>query len=422
MNLWTINDRGQAELSFHPGQAAAWRSARRFVFVIAGTQAGKTSWGPWWLYREIQRHGGGDYLAVTASYDLFKLKMLPEMRIVFESILGVGRWWAGDKVIELRDPERGFLAKRSDDPMWGRIILRSASAGGGLESATARAAWLDECGQDEFTLDDWDAVQARLSLYEGRCLGTTTPYNLGWLKSEVWDAWEQGDPTLDVINFSSVVNPAFPRREYERRRKTMQDWRFAMRYDGHFTRPAGLIYSAFEPSMIVEPFAIPSTWERVIGVDFGGANTAVVYLAKDPGTHIWYSYDEAMMGDDTSAGYAQAVLAALPLGCSYSVLGGAKSEGQHRRDWADGGLYVQEPPISDVEAGIDRVTELMKRGIFRLFRSCRGLRDELGSYRRKLDNLGNPTDDIENKRRFHRLDALRYAVSGINYRGGWVLA
>ena len=101
--------------------------------------------------------------------------MLPEMRTVYERVLGIGRWWAGDKVIELRDPKRGFLAKRSDDPMWGRIILRSASAGSGLESATAKAAWLDECGQDNFVLEDWNAVQARLSLHEGRCLGTTTP-------------------------------------------------------------------------------------------------------------------------------------------------------------------------------------------------------------------------------------------------------
>jgi len=421
MNLWTIDD-GKARLSFHQGQARAWRSERRFVFVIAGSQGGKTSFGPWWLYREVQEHGPGDYLAVTASYDLFKLKMLPEMRTVFETLLGVGRWWAGDKVLELREPGGDFWAKRSDDPMWGRIILRSASAGGGLESATAKAAWLDECGQDDFTLDDWDAVQARLSLYEGRALGTTTPYNLGWLKTEVYDAWEAGSADVDVINFASVVNPAFPRREFERRQKQMQDWRFEMRYRGQFTRPAGLIYTAFTGDMLIDAFPIPDTWERVIGVDFGGANTAIVYLAQDPESAVWYCYQEQMTGGKTSAGYAQEVLEALPQGVRYQVYGGAKSEGQHRLDWLAGGLMVQEPPVDDVESGIDRVTQLMKSGRFRLFRTLRGLRDELGSYRRKLDAMGNPTDDIDNKRHFHRLDALRYASTGISYHGGWVLA
>ena len=37
-----------------------------------------------------------------------------------------------DGVIEIRNPQTGkFEAKRASDPMWGRIILRSAAAGGG---------------------------------------------------------------------------------------------------------------------------------------------------------------------------------------------------------------------------------------------------------------------------------------------------
>lgn len=411
--LWTTNDKGQAVLAPHRGQAKAWRSGRRFVFVISGTQGGKTSFGPWWLYREIQRENlGGDYLAVTASYDLFKLKMLPEMRTVYENVLGIGKWWAGTKVIELRHPTKGFLAKRADDPMHGRIILRSASAGGGLESATARAAWLDECGQDNFTLDDWDAVQARLSLHEGRCLGTTTPYNLGWLKSEVYDRWQDGDQDYDVINFASAINPAFPRREQERREKTMQGWRFRMRYLGQFTKPAGLIYSAFDPSMIVEPFDIPADWDRLIGVDFGGANTAVLFLAENPDTDQWFVYDEMLIGDKTSAEYARMVRAKLPPGVSFRAFGGSKSEGQQRRDWATGGLALGEPPVPDVESGIDKVTEWLKTNKLRFFRTVRGLRDEIGTYRRKLDAQGNPTDEIADKRKYHRLDALRYAVVG----------
>lgn len=417
--LWTTNDKGQAILSPHLGQARAWRSTRRFVFIIAGTQSGKTSWGPWWLHREIEREGrAGDYLAVTASYDLFKLKMLPEIRTVFERLLHIGRWWAGDKIIELSHPTKGFLAKRADDPMHGRIILRSAGSSGGLESATARAAWLDECGQDAFTLEDWNAVQARLSLYEGRCLGTTTPYNLGWLKSEVYDRWERGAPDIEVVNFASALNPAFPDREQARREATMQDWRYRMRYLGQFTKPAGLIYSAFEPSMIVEPFPIPDDWERLIGVDFGGANTAVLFLAQNPETKRWVVYDEMMTGDKTSKEYAQEVRGRIPDGCFFTAYGGSKSEGQQRRDWATGGLALGEPTIPEVESGIDKVTEWFKSGGLEISRACSGLIDELGTYRRKLDSLGNPTDKIDKKREFHRLDALRYAVVGAG--SGWV--
>lgn len=416
--LWTIRD-GRPVCDFHPGQWRAIRSTRRFTFIIAGTQSGKTSFGPWWLYREIEKERGeGDFLAVTASFDLFKLKLLPEMRTVFEQVLHIGRWWAGDKVIELPQPERGYLAKRADDPMWGRIILRSASSSGGLESATAKAAWLDECGQDAFTLEDWNAVQARLSLHEGRCLGTTTPYNLGWLKSEIYDRWQRGAQDVEVVNFSSALNPAFPDREQERRRATMQDWRFTMRYLGQFTKPAGLIYSAFEPSMIVEPFAIPDEWERLIGVDFGGANTAVVYLAQNPDSKQWIVYKEQMTGDKTSKEYAQSVRGNLPNACFFTAYGGSKSEGQQRRDWADGGLVLGEPRITEVESGIDRVIEWLKTGTLVVFRSCSGIIDEFGTYRRELDSMGEPTDRIDNKREFHRLDGLRYAAVG--HGSGWV--
>ena len=80
----------------HPGQAKAWTCERRFPFVIAGSQSGKTSFGPWWLYREIYdlgwrkvihpdsweyEPGKEDYMAVTATYKLFTRKMLPELTV-----------------------------------------------------------------------------------------------------------------------------------------------------------------------------------------------------------------------------------------------------------------------------------------------------------------------------------------------------
>src|SRR5258708_8993971 len=62
-------EQDQIWLNLHAGQGRAWDSARRIIAMIAGSQGGKTSFGPWWLYREIQRHGAGDYIAATATYD-----------------------------------------------------------------------------------------------------------------------------------------------------------------------------------------------------------------------------------------------------------------------------------------------------------------------------------------------------------------
>lgn len=407
-------------LHFHPGQSRAWDSTKRFIWMLAGTQAGKTVFGPWWLYKEAygldgtQGCGAGDYLAVTSSYDLFKLKMLPALREVFEGVLDLGRYWAGDKVIELKDPATGcFKANRASDPMWGRIILRSASAGGGLESATAKAAWLDECGQDEFTLETWEAVLRRLSLAQGRALGTTTLYNRGWIKTEVHDRWADGDPDFDIIQFPSYINPAFPREEYDRAERTLPRWRFAMFYKGEFAKPAGLIYGDFTDAMLVDPFRIPPDWPRMVGIDFGGANTALVWLAQERATGIWYAYNESLGGGVSTPDHVGAAKAKIGKATDVTFAGGSSSETQCRMDWQAAGLRVEEPPNVGVEPGISRVTGLIRGNHLRVFRTLKGLRDELGSYSRRLDAAGEPTDEIVDKRKYHRLDALRYAAARI---------
>jgi len=547
-SLWTLDSARHLTLDMHEGQSRAWLSRRRFVFVLAGSQSGKTSWGPLWLYREIygndtrQAAGPGDYLAVTASYDLFKLKMLPALREYFEHVRGCARYWSGDRILELADPETGrFWADRADSPMWGRVILRSAASGGGLESTTARAAWLDECvapetevltevgplpierivnertrvrvwshnertgawelkpivrwqrrpqrrpllklntlrltgnhkvrtstgyvkagdflpayngrdldgglssdgcvynltvagnhnyvadgilvancGQDEFTVETWEAVLRRLSLSQGRVLGTTTPYNLGWLKTEVYDRWLAGDTNFAMIQFKSIVNPAFPYAEFERARETMPDWRFRMFYEGEFARPAGLIYDCFDQDLnTCLPFAIPGHWPRYAGLDFGGVNTALVWVAQDmdvsadQNQSVFYVYRESLEGGLTTREHVQRAQEAARGENLVGCWGGAGSEDQARRDWQNEGWGVGEPFVQDVEGGIARVYGLLKPRRLRIFKTCKGLLDEIGSYRRKLDPTGQPTEDIVDKRTYHRLDALRYFASGL---------
>lgn len=415
------------KLNFHPGQVKTWHSKKRFTFILAGSQSGKTSFGPWWLWREIygngngyEGRGAGDYLAVTATYDLFKLKMLPEMIYVFEHVLNIGRYYPGERVIELKNPKTGqFEAEKTSDPMWARIILRSAAAGakrgkegaGGLESATAKAAWLDECGLDEFSLQAWEAVLRRLSLSQGRILGTTTLYNLGWMKHEVYERWEAGDPDFDVIQFDSITNPAFPRPEYNRAKRTLPTWKFRMMYQGQYDHPAGMIYSDFDESIhLVEPFEIQREWAIYVGIDPGAINTATVWLAEDVEHDAFYLYRDTLEGNMTSKQHAEKAEEHAKKERVVKWVGGSKSEKQFRMDWQDAGVDVQEPTIADVETGIDRVIGLLKEKRLFIFNTCRGIIDEIGTYSRKLDEKGEPTEQIRDKEKFHRLDALRYAA------------
>lgn len=416
---------GQIHLNLHAGQMKAWQSERRIVAMVAGSQGGKTAFGPWWLYREIQRRGGGDYIAVTATYDLFKLKLLPEMRRVFETELGVGKYWAGDKVIELRNPETGqFEAQRADDPMWGRIILRSAQADGGLESTTAKAALLDEAGQDEFTLQAYEATRRRVTLHRGRMLITTTPYNLGWLKQLIVDR-SDFDPDIELVQFDSVENPMFPPEEFEALRKTMPEWKFNMFHRGLFSRPPGMIFNDFKDEYRergghkVRPFVPPSEWPRLVGVDPGIIHTCKVWLAHDPLEDVYYLFRESL-GDRKGAKEHAAESLDVAKRNNERVIRwavGAKSEIYHREDWiAAGARGVVAPDYADVEAGIDKVIALL-RG-FKLFivDTCTGTLDQFATYARKVDEMGTATKDIKDKERYHYLDALRYIAQTLDTR------
>jgi hypothetical protein len=402
-HLWTVAPDGELRLHLHGGQARAWLSRRRFVFMLAGTQSGKTSFGPPWLYREIQACGPGDYLAVTSTFPLLNLKMLPEFRRFFEDTLRLGGWHAADRVFQF-----------AHEPT--RVIFGSAHNAEGLEAATAKAAWCDEVGQDDFRVGSWEAVLRRLSIHEGRVLGTSTLYNLGWLKQQVYEPWAAGDPDIDVIQFDSIENPVFPRAEYERARAAMPDWKFRMFYRGQYDRPAGAIYIDYRDTYrdvgghLVRPFVLPPEWPRHVGVDFGGVNTALVWLAHDPEANVYYLYDESLSGDKTTgqhAAEAKAKAAGVNVRTWY---GGSKSEGQWRMDWTAAGVPVLPPDVADVEAGIDRVIALFKESRLYVFDSCRGVRDELGTYSRVLDEQHQPTEAIKDKERYHRLDALRYGV------------
>jgi hypothetical protein len=223
----------------------------------------------------------------------------------------------------------------------------------------------------------------------GRVLMTTTPYNLGWLKQKFWDVWEAGKgalANLRVISFPSTANPSFPKQEFERARASLPRWKFDMFYRAIFTRPAGMIYDCFDNAVHkVARFAIPENWQRYLGLDFGGVNTAGVFIAEEPGGK-YYVYREYHAGGRTAAQHADVLKEGEPY--IPITFGGAKSEGQWRDEFGAARLGIGTPPISDVEVGINRVYGAIKRNELYIFDDLPMLDDELISYSRELDDMG----------------------------------
>lgn len=412
-NLIQIQSDGRMQLNFHPGQGRAWKSDRRFVCVLAGTQGGKTSLGPHWLYREIQSCGPGDYLVATPTFPLLELKALPEFKRLFETYLRLGRY--------IGHPIRKFtFSEDGQQRTFGghghnfetTVYFGHAMDPDSLEAATIKAAWCDEVGQKKFRLSSWEAILRRLSLSQGRVLLTTTPYNLGWLKQQLWDKWRAGDKTIDVIRFESIENPLFPLAEFERARATLPRWKFDMFYRAIFSRPAGLIYDNFDEVQHECPrFPIPLDWPRYLGLDFGGVNTVGLFYALEPNTDRYYLYREYRASGRTAEQHTEKLLAGEP-GIPI-CWGGSGSEDQWREEFAAGGLPVRGPKVTEVEVGIDRVYGCHNSAKIIVFDDLSGYLDEKLSYSRELDEMGDPTEKIEDKSSYHFMDAERYFVCGI---------
>lgn len=406
-------DGGRLAFAYHPGQRRVMESNKRFVLMLAGTQSGKTSLGPWWLLREMIRRGAGDYLVATPTFTLLELKALVEFKRLFIERLQLGQYKGS--------PSRQFiLSPRGEEVLFGqagqaqqtRVLFGHAQDPESLESATIKAAVLDEAGQKKFKRGSWEAIQRRLSIHEGRVLLPTTPYALGWLKSELHDPARAGSPDIDLVQFDSAENPAFPRSEYERMQATMPRWKFNMMYRGIFERPAGMIYDCFTDECRAKRFTIPDAWPRYVGVDFGGVNTAAVFLAEDPASKRLYLYRAYHAGSRTAREHVAEIRRDEP--AQLLAFGGAGSEDQWRREFRTAGLHIHQPPVPEVEVGIDRVYSLFKTGRLFVFDDLADVIDDLESYSRVLDDQGEPTERIEDKETYHRLDALRYIATHLN--------
>lgn len=394
--------KGKLAVNMHEGQARAWLSTRRFVVVSSGLQGGKTVFGVDWLHREIQRKGPGDYLAVTATFPLLDLKMLPEFLEVFQTLLKLGKYRDSDKTFE-------FSRQKT------RVIFGSATNPESIESATAKAAWLDEAGQKQFKRETHTAIIGRLSLAQGRVLYTTTLYTYGWFKQELIDKALAGDPDIELVQFDSTVNPAFPQAEYERMREKLPSWLFAMRYRGRYgDKPAGMVYSSFDSAKdVVKRFAIPSEYGIHVGHDFGLNNAAALFYAQDRHTGEFFLFDRYLPDGGKSVAERVARFKEITAGMNViNRIGGSHQEEEIRQAYGAHGWPISEPTELKVAPRIQKVFGMHSQHKVKVFSDQQEYLDEKLAFSYELDDNYQPNyDKIEDEARYHLMSAEQYILS-----------
>ena len=221
---------------------------------------------------------------------------------------------------------------------------------------------------------------------------------------------------------AACSNPAFPREEYERARRTMSPEVFKRRYQGEFTRLEGLVYKEFDASKhIVPAFPIPGTWKRFGGSDFGSTNaTAHLRIAEEPEQKEdkerripyrptrYYVYREFYKSNALLRESADFLLQE-PLAYILADPAAKQQIDELRRYWGVPRITAAE---NKIEIGIERIQKLLLEDrLFFLDGCVLNTIEEIQEYHRPAASLDKPVNEKPVAIKNHAMDALKYAFS-----------
>ena len=379
--------------------------------AIAGTGGAKTMLGYWWLHSRMEAYPGFTWLMAEPTWSMLDKVILntsdpdrPTLEDYFRMIGHHPDYSKTEKIL------------KTD---FGQIYLATAENPDSMQGAPVKGAWLDEPGL--MRLIAHQTAMQRISMMQGQELLTTTPYNLGWLLTEIAN---QNGNGIHVEKWRSIDRPGYPRERYEYMRQHMPPWRFRMLYDAEFERPAGLIYQAFNENVcVIDRFPIPKNWLIYVFHDFGPDNPAALFTAQDPATGNCFHFHEYLPGPGVAVNErveAWKKIICLPgeegkeKPLTYNVIkrtGGNPQEEETRQAYNAHGWIITAPKIKHVEPQIDKVIGMHQLNKIFVFRDMVNYLDEKRTFSRKLDDSGKPTMDIDNEAKYHLMACERYGLS-----------
>lgn len=408
------------EVTLHPAQDRIFESPARFIGAIAGIRGGKTFVGALWLCERIQEdfraNRYGDYLICAPTNPTLDQSTLPKFKEFFPK--DWGEWKEQKKCFELAWNRPG-----SDEPC--RIFVRSLDDPDSVEGMDCLAAWIDEAGKIKG--EGWVNVQGRLSVHRGRAILTSTPYAVNWFQRDILNKAgavynfddtghcearffpERGD-TIEVVTWSSIGNPVFPKDEFERMRRELPKAIFDRRYRGLFTRLEGLVYPEFDEDFhLVDPFEIPPKWLRFGGLDFGKSNpNAILSIAFDPGEKIFYVYKEFYA--------SETLLKTISIHLNNEDLAYVLADNQAAQLIMELNQFYGnrnvKPADKTKDTGIARIRGLLQEKRLKFFRDkTPHTLDEITQYHYAAPDANGFNNDKTVDKNNHCMDALRYAFS-----------
>lgn len=295
---------------------------------------------------------------------------------------------------------------------------------------TLRGDYADMLILDEWQLmseDTWDEVGAPMLLdNNGDCLFIYTPPSLH--SSGISRARDprhaakmfkkaEGDETgrWAAFHFDSRENPHISPEALDDITQDMSQLAYRQEILAEDVDEAwkGLIYSKFNHLACVKPrHAIPENWLIYSGHDFGSANPAALFYAQNPLTGEVSAWHEYLPGAGRStAQHVQEFLRITEGRIVMKSVGGSHQEDEIRQGYAAHGWHIMEPKQQRVRPRIDRVIGLHENNKEYVFDDLYNFLFEQANFSWKLDEHGQPTDDILNESKFHLMACRQYILS-----------
>jgi len=388
-------------VELNEGQSVALNTDARFVALIAGTGGGKTFFGPIWLYNEISKYPGDDWMVVAPTHSMLRRTTRRDFLKFFSGTQLEGTFKEVKGVYEL--------------PCGGNVYFCSANNPNTLEGGQIRGAWLDEAGQ--MVRWTWVVIQARLGLKQGRCLVTTTPYGMNWLFHEYYKQAEVhtipigGGATKTqsataaeffAVQFPSILNPHYHTAEFERMKTQLTESEFRMRYMGTFEQLSGLVYPFFRTCVAPQfTYATKREDDVIGGIDPGWSDKFACITSVYGGDSVLHLRRELYQSQKV----LREIAMHLDRSSRYYCDPAARREIE---ELSDLGIDVR-PGTNDVRPGIMKVNEyIMDLRLDIPEELFPNLISEADFY---VFEQGK--DKPSDKTPHHLLDALRYMVMGL---------
>lgn len=339
-------------------------SEKPITLCGTGVQWGKTACGA--MRTKMAMHTYTDqtdnFLITAPTYKVLAQSSLPTFLRLME---GCGKYHKLDAVFEMYG---GGLCWMRTGQIPDSIV--------GIPNI--RHIWGDEAGL--YSLYFWENIQARAAPRNAPITLTTSPYSLNWVYKDLIKPTLAGTRhDVEYIAARSDENPYFSKVAYESRRQTMDPRRFRMIYGGQFERMEGLVYDVFDEKRDVIDQIDLKDAVYFGGIDWGYTDPFVLVV-------------HAVLPN----GYRFQVHEVYKTKLTVKDIGLICKEVMEKfgvqRFYADpsqpGSIeYLNRmgcPTIAannDIRVGIDTVYELMKTGMFKIFRgtSAKTL-DELDTY------------------------------------------